>query len=244
MSGGSTAQYSTSLVHVLWQARNRGETARVRVHAGSNVQWNSATVRRLYGGSRVRVRWADGRLQTVCLKRLKPANFTTQAPWSQRVVKLRVTDVVVSDRMCDVVRGSLLRTLATTQQGGRELLLQMTFVDMEVMWARVPALPTEIQRELARGRLSGWCLSTWGVSLRQRPQVRIPMSGIFPRTAMQRAVEELFREVGDEVRPEVTRLRRRTRYVRAQPQRVGDKLCNWRPWCKEEYIPGCAPACA
>ena len=37
------------------------------------------------------------------------------------MVKLRVIEVVVTmvDRMRDVVRGQLLRTLATTQHGGR-----------------------------------------------------------------------------------------------------------------------------
>ena len=240
---GDVTQHSTSLVHVLVQAAASGAPVRMRVHAGSSVQWNDTTVRRLYGASRVRVRRADGRVQTVCLKRLKPAVFTTQAPWATRIVKLRVLKVVRTDCMDDEVRGELLRTLATTQHGGKALLKVMGFEDMEVMWAWVPKLEKEHQRERARGRLSKWTTRMWGVSLLARPQVRVPMSNVFPRAAMQRAVDTMFRVLGDGQRPEVKRLRKRTRFVSAQPQRVGDSLCNWRPWCKNEYVPGVEPAC-
>jgi hypothetical protein len=239
--GGTAVQYSTSLVHVLRAAREGDAEVVVRVRDGSSVYWNSTTVRRLYGESCVRVRRGDGTTQTVSLRALPARMFTAQAPREERVVKLRVIKVITTDPMRDVVRAQLLRALATTQHGGRDGLLGMTFRDCEVMWARVPALPTELQREHARGRLAQWCSSTWGVSLRQRPQVRVPLSVIFPRAAMQRAVERLFRELGEDCRPEVKRLRRRTRYVRAQPQRVGDALCAWRKWCKESYIPGHPP---
>ena len=69
------------------------------------------------------------------------------------------------------------------------------------------------------------------------------MSNVFPRPAMVQAVKRLFYELGCEQSPVVDRMRRRTRYVAADPTRVGDGLCNWRLWCRETYVPGVQPKC-
>ena len=119
----------------------------------------------------------------------------------------------------------------------------MGFVDLEVMWARVPTLACVEQRERARGRLSKYSLRVFGASLLARPRVRIPMSNVFPRTVMVQAVKQLFFELGGDVRPVVRRLHKRARYVSADPTCVGDGLCNWRPWCRDDYVPGVEPAC-
>ena len=133
---------TTSLVHVLHSvcARGRDESVRVTVDPCAHILWNAVTVRRLYGGTRVRVRRADGRVHNLALKRIPPAWFTVQAPWRQRIVRMRVRAVRRSETAADEVRGELLRSLATTQHGGKDLLRALTFQDLEVVWQRVPTL--------------------------------------------------------------------------------------------------------
>lgn len=177
------------------------------------------------------------------LRDVKPAMFTAQASWSKRIVRMRVLKVQTNELMVDEVRRELLLTLATTQHGGKAVLKTMGFVDLEVMWARVPTLACVEQRERARGRLSKYSLRVFGASLLARPRVRIPMSNVFPRTVMVQAVKQLFFELGGDVRPVVRRLHKRARYVSADPTCVGDGLCNWRPWCRDDYVPGVEPAC-
>lgn len=237
---------STSLTHVLAQLGSMECPAAVRVRVGActHAHWNSVTVRRVYGATRVRVRRANGRVHTARLKDLASTVFTTQAAWAEQIVSLRVLKVTRSTRMLEGVRGELLQKLATTQHGGLAELKAMRFVDLEMMWARVPTLATAGQRERARGRLSKWSKQTLGVSLLARPTVRMPMSNVFPRAALQRAVRALYDTLDSALRPEIARLQRRTRFVSADPTVVGRLMTNWQKWSKTAYTPGVAPVCS
>ena len=234
---------STDLVHVLRTARGR-----VTVHVGSSVQSNMRTVRRGYGESRVRVRYANGGSEVVRAHVLTSASFVAQAARGALVVRMRVLEVVERSRWRDEVRDNLLKSLARTRTGGRVLLKLMAFRDMEIMWNNVKLLKLAHEREHARGRLAKHALRVWGVSLRARPIARVPMSVVFPRAAMVHAVRALFHELGDTVRPAVRRLAQRVRFVRAKPTTVSGELCRgaggWQQWSKKEYVPGCEPACS
>ena len=230
---------STSLLHVLKSARSK----RVRVHAGLEMQGNVRTVWRGYGDTRVHVRFADGRGRRMRLSGLRAAAFTSQAARHERVERLRVLRVVERRVWKEEVRDKLLRTLSTTKAGGEGLLRFMGYKDLEVMWAKVKHLKTVHERESARGRLARRSRQGWGCSLNARPTVRVPMNVVFPRAVVVQAVKMLFRELGDSVRPQIDRLRRRVRYVRARPKTIGQALCNWQPWSKSQYVPGVEPAC-
>ena len=242
---GSESHESASLVHVLTRLRGvtRAQDVRVRVVAGSECQWNRVTVRRAWGGTLVRVRLGGGRQRLVRLAELPGRLFTTQTPHHARVVRMYIVKVREREQWRAGVRGELVRSLATTQHGGKDLLKIMGFRDLEIMWSLVAKLKLDTERERARGRLAARARAGWGVSLLAKPVVRLPMSALFPRAAMQSAVRVVYEVLGASVRPQVHRLAQRTRYVCAQPVRVGDKLCNWRNWCKNEYVPGVEPKC-
>ena len=242
---GGVQRSSTSLVHVLRELAGHvtPRAARVHIDVCTRVLWNTVTVQRQYGDTRVRVRRANGRVAKLRLRDIAPAAFTTATRWADRIVRLRVLEVKINGGFRDEVRAELLHSLATTQHGGKVVLGAMKFRDLEILWTQAGAMKSAQQRERARGRLSKHSLKRFGVSLLARPRVRIPMNTVFPRNAMVRAVKRLFVELGGGERAVVDRLQRRTRYVAADPVRVGDGMCNWRKWCRDEYVPGAQPKC-
>ena len=149
---------STSLLHAVKKAGG----ARITVHGGSTVQSNVRTVRRAYGSTVARVRFADGRERRLTLRHLGAGMLMAQAPAGQRVVRLRVRDVVQTPRWREGAHDALLQTIASTRAGGRALLRFMGYRDLEIMWARATRLTAVHERERARGRLAARARAGWG----------------------------------------------------------------------------------
>ena len=178
------------------------------------------------------------------LKRLRACVVTTRVPRRERATKITIVRVRVRHANEGAARQNLVRVLANTQHGGREELRWMTFKDMEDLWGRVRGVEDAGGRERARARLCKQTVRQWGVSLRARPSLPVPLCVNFPKQVVIRAARVLFRELGYSKLPWVARLWRRTKCVRERPARVGDLLTNWRKWCDSEYRPGRPPKCS
>ena len=214
---------STCLVHTLRTAKSR-----VTVHIGSLTHTNWRTLQSGYGKTILRVRLAGGATKRVRVRKVLERVFTWQVPWREQVLRLQVLEVRQCSKWRDTVQDELVQVLARTRTGGRDLLKLMNYRDLEIMWSRAKQLDCARERESVRGRLAAHARKGWGVSLLARPVVRVPMSTVFPRAAMVAAVQVLFDLLGSATRPQISRLARRVRLVRAQPKTIGGELCNWR----------------
>ena len=247
VKGDSGTVHTQSLRHVLYVLEQLGVTRSfpsVRVRVGSLQASNLVAVRREFGGSVVRVWLGGGRQRTITLRDLcthlrgnVAMGETQRCVRMFRLVKLnRTTTAAGADREV------LVRKLGRSRHAGAHELKLATYPELERLWGRVRVLPRVEQRELARSRLCAQARRGWGVSLKARPVVRVPSNKVFPRALLARAVKRVFNVLGQSRRPQIARLCKRTRCVAIRPQRVGDTLCNWRKWSKEEYVPGCEPA--
>jgi len=242
------SRVTTSLGCVLRAVHEQGSKCvmpvHVRVHAGGVNASNWVTVRRVYGNSVVRVRTSTGRVKTLKLKRVRANTMTMGAAPGVRATKISVVRVRVSHAAESAVRERLVRVLASTQHGGSADLRHMTFKDLENLWGRVRGVADAGGRERARARLCKLTVKQWGVSLRTRPSLHVPLCSDFPKQVVIRAARVMFTALGSNQKPWVARLWRRTKCVRERPARVGDMLTNWRKWCVTEYRPGKPPKCS
>ena len=247
VKAGSKTVHTQSLRHVLYVLEGLGSVASypaVRVRVGSLQASNLVSVRREFGNSVVRVWLAGGRqrtvrLQDLCIHLRMASELGEDLVGARRfrLIKLnRTTSAVVTER------DELVRKLGRSRYSGAHELKLATYPELERLWGRVRVLPRVEQRELARSRLCAQARRGWGVSLKTRPVVRVPSNKVFPRALLARAVKRVFNVLGQSRRPQIARLRKRTRCVATRPQRVGDTLCNWRKWSKDEYVPGSEPA--
>ena len=232
---------TTLLTHVLYLARGHAGGS-VRVKAGEACATNWATLRRAYGTTVVHITTATGRRRRMQLRQVKPAWMTCAAPPRRRVVRLTFDKVEVKPRDREEL-DKLVSVVGKTRTGGQQELRQGGYELLEHLWARRHTLTDKRVRERAEARLCGAAVRGWGVSLRARPVLRVPGDPAFPLRCARRAADKLFDLLGGRARPQVWRVRKRVRVVRAKPQQVGVQLVNWRKWCAEQYVPGVEPEC-
>ena len=232
---------SATFTHVLWQVASRKVQLDVRVKCKDVHISNWKTVQRRYGRTRCTVTLASGKEKRMRLAQVTKRAMLRTAVDAVRIVRVRAQEVRVHDVRGEGAERHLLVQLATTQHGGKEALRAADFPMLERLWGRVKGLPTAQQRNSAQHRLCKQARLGWGVSLRARPLLRV--CATLPRGLARLASATLFTALGCDTRPQVRRLSERMRTIREAPAQIGRELCDWRTWCREDYVPGAPPKC-
>ena len=218
---------------ILERCQRDQQTDRVTVEAGTFDVSRACKVRREYGGTPLRVYFADGHNVKCTARDMTWMSTKSASKGFERVIEIRVgLDLQVYEGDRDPTEAIMKRLSRHTNVSARRGLQGMRYCDVRHLYNRAGTIKHGLRRKIAQANICKHAKLIWGVSMTWKPVVRVESTRHGVVQAAVAATTALIRQMEGPLALKRD-LEERLSAVRVKPKTIARSLCNWRKECRK-----------